>query len=619
MAGAQTGRDSAISASWERCQKRYRLARDTARPILRLQSAEIAPRFEQVAERIGGRRGIFRQLAGIAVEAGHCLAVADTEGILVRLEDGETGRSPFESHGIALGSCWDERIAGTSGVSMALAQGEAFTVAGQEHYFLKLSPFSCTAVPLLDAENRVVAVVALGTVDRGNASDRLFARQLLEAAADRIQRILFESRFVDSLIVRVSRADHGNFLRNNELVAVDGDGIILGSSARACDLVGMDDPSNLVDRSFQDVFGAEAMTLDRFPERVLSTRAKHGALLHLALGPRMQAHKGAPGRGWRPATAQRPRRRRLAPSLRELAVGSEVMASICERAMAHFERALSFVIEGASGTGKSALIGAIGSAAGVPPAQIVTIDCAMQGKGAGKPDHIRALFEQARVLGALEETETGPTMLVFDNCDELPDYAQAALRTLLSDMESFDDDPDGAAHGLRLIATARAPLVSAVESGHFRDDLYYLLANARLHLPPLRERERLDRLALALAERLAGRPVDISTEAVEAIVSHEWPGNVRELRAALRQALIDGDGRRISLIDLRNSPGVCATPSPGSRSAARTMPAAYDERTLLLDALAGARWNVSQAARALGLGRATIHRKMKRQGISRPT
>ena len=76
------------------------------------------------------------------------------DGILVRREGRDAQQSDYESNGISLGSCWDERIAGTNGVSMAIAQQSAFTVRGHEHYFSKFAPFACTGAPLRDARER---------------------------------------------------------------------------------------------------------------------------------------------------------------------------------------------------------------------------------------------------------------------------------------------------------------------------------------------------------------------------------------------------------------------------------------------------------------------------------
>jgi transcriptional regulator of acetoin/glycerol metabolism len=150
-----------IAASWARCEGQHRLARDAARPILRLQASEIAPRLEQITERTGGRQGFFRQLASVTGDGKRCLVVTDAEGVLVRLETAGMGKRAEDWNGIALGSCWDERVAGTNGVSMALRAGRAVTVGGADHFYARLKPFACTGAPILDAEGALVGTVSL--------------------------------------------------------------------------------------------------------------------------------------------------------------------------------------------------------------------------------------------------------------------------------------------------------------------------------------------------------------------------------------------------------------------------------------------------------------------------
>ncbi len=297
------------------------------------------------------------------------------------------------------------------------------------------------------------------------------------------------------------------------------------------------------------------------------------------------------------------------------------METNCARAEAHFLRALPFVIEGESGSGKSAMVAALFDATELRSDQVLTVDCTVLGEHDSDQEYIRSIMEQARLVGALQDAGRRVSVLVFDKIDEMPAYAQAELCNLLTQIETSDES-DPLVANLRILATTSHPLMDAVQDGRFREDLYYLLANTRIELPPLRERESLDTLANSLAERLAGEKVEITPEAIDAIASHAWPGNVRELRSVLQQALLEGDGGRISLIDLRASPVFVessARPSANDRGGRAPSETPYSERAMLMDALVSARWNVSQAARKLGIGRATIHRKMKRHGISRPS
>ena len=612
--------ENAIAASWERCERTHRLVRDAADPIMRLQSSEIAPRLDEVVERTGGRRGVIRQLAEIAIGAGQCLIVTDADGIVVRIESEHAARSEFEHHGIALGSCWDERVAGTNGVSMAMVQNGAFTVRGKDHFFSALNPFACTGMPLFDADNQVIGAIILSSFDRGNPAEFAFAQQLLRTATGKIQRVLFEQRFQDALLVSVSATGQDALLQGTEVVALDEAGIIVGSTAGTHQILDLTNVSDLKGMSFEAVFGADVRALDGVPERVLSVPDTRKGLTIATQLPDVAI---SAGRGWRPVSKKPNRkriRRRLPPSLRELATGSEVMATILERAQAHFERAYPILIEGETGTGKSALVAALHSAARLPPTQMVIIDCAMLDSTSEDRDRVDAIFGRVRAIDSFDNTDRDTTVLVFDNVDEMPGYFQASLRNLLADLEAGDSSLDAGwpASALRVLSTCRRPLKAAVDAGDFRDDLYFLLGATRLELPPLRLREHPEALARALATHMAGAEVELSDEAKEAVRTHAWPGNVRELHNTLRQALLDGDGRRISLHQLKAS--ATFTGKPAERCEEGRVPSArYDEKSKMLDALQGAHWNVSQAARSLGMGRATIHRKMKRYGIVRPT
>ena len=152
-----------------------------------------------------------------------------------------------------------------------------------------------------------------------------------------------------------------------------------------------------------------------------------------------------------------------------------------------------------------------------------------------------------------------------------------------------------------------------MRQGAFREDLYFLLSGVKFVLPPVRDRERPAILARSVAAQLANRTVDISDEAQTAINTYDWPGNVREMRNALRQALLQGDGKRIAALDI-------ALVEPRINRTRKVAKLHFsDEEEVLMDALRSANWNVSRAARSLGIGRATINRKIKAFGISRPT
>lgn len=614
--------EKAVIASWDRCQYQYNLARDASYSILRLQATEVAPRLEALVERTGGRRGIFRQLAEVAFKVGHCLVLSDADRIIVRLESKNKGYSEFERYGIAVGSCWNERIAGTNGVTMALSQGETFTVRGKDHFFSRLCPFACTAVPLLDARNEMIGAVNLSTIDHGNPAEYLFAQQLLEQAARQIQRILFKQHFSDALILAVSDPDSSGLLLNDELIAVDGSGIICGATRRAAHLANGKNMTTLEGQPVEAIVGFTVDDLSRVPGQIRSRRFDTGAVLQVAVQETKPPHY--PGRGWSRGKQQLRgfTRRRLAPSLRELSVGSRTMTAILEQAQVCFHNGIPFLLEGESGTGKTELIKALHTAAGESSAQLVTIDCAALADNSQDEHEIGALLEHAHVAQALQGIGNTSATLLLENIGEMPSYGQTRLRSLLETIESDEQIRDDRQQGsaLRVVATSRQDLRAAVQEGFFREDLYYLLCGARFVLPPLRQREGRALLARAIATHWAGTAIALTAESINAIQHYTWPGNVRELRNTLRQALLAGNSERISLLDLSRFATMDSEVALQHRETSGNGPptALCDEKTILLDALLGTNWNVARAARNLGISRATMHRKMKQYKIARP-
>ena len=625
--------ESAINASWTRCQQQYKLSRKASHPIMRLQSTEIAPRLESLLERTEGCHGVFENLAKSVASVGNCLVITDESGILVRLDSNTTKRGTGDWNGIALGSCWDERIAGTNGVAMALLEGQTCTVRGPDHFFSKLARFSCTATPILDAENQVIGVLNMSAIDRNHLSDYLFATHLLGAAADRIQRCLFERKFQDARIISLSIPDSRYLFRGDEMIAIDAKGIIVGSTAKAHSLLNLHQPKDLKGKSFELLFATDARRLD-IPEQVVRTTRDNGTAVNLRR--HVHINNGKRNNSKRHSPTERHSQKQIAhepglhhrhsyhftPSINELSIGSKVMQASCIRANQCFHRAIPFLIEGASGTGKSALIAALHEEANLTTNQILTIDCASLGKEQSDRHYFRTVIEQARAVESLAAYENRISTMVLDNIDELPKHAQATLRKLLSEMELWEQTTRHTrSSGLRIIASCSQKLIDAVEKNRFRDDLYYLLAGTVILLPSLNQREHVDKIVRSLANNIADSEVEISEEALQALLAYEWPGNVRQLRSVLKQALIEGNGNRISLLDLSATPiieeNLTSTTTPAT-PLLKTAPLKYDEANLLTDALHSAQWNVSKAARSLGMSRATMHRKLKRHGIERP-
>ncbi len=197
---------------------------------------------------------------------------------------------------------------------------------------------------------------------------------------------------------------------------------------------------------------------------------------------------------------------------------------------------------------------------------------------------------------------------------------QVKLLRVLQDMR-FEPVGGGRTHAVdaRVVLATNEDLAALVAAGRFRADLFWRINVVAIEMPPLRTRASdIPMLAthfLRAAAARAGRPVEgFTPAAIEALVAHSWPGNVRELQHAVERGVFLGRGPQVEAGDLPAAVlgGAAADP----RSAAPLKRAlAEPERQLIVAALERAGWRRDVAARALGINRTTLYKKLKRLGM----
>ena len=179
---------------------------------------------------------------------------------------------------------------------------------------------------------------------------------------------------------------------------------------------------------------------------------------------------------------------------------------------------------------------------------------------------------------------------------------------------------------MRIVAATNRDLDAQVRAGHFRSDLMYRLKVFQISIPPLRERTG-DVTLLArhfmtqLAQRYGRPELRLDDSALQALEKHDWPGNVRELRNVLERAVLLQHSAVISARELLlpTAARPVSPPPAGGNSGADATSVSLEavEREHLLRALEACRWNVSQAARKLGISRDTLRYRMERHGLQR--
>jgi DNA-binding NtrC family response regulator len=236
--------------------------------------------------------------------------------------------------------------------------------------------------------------------------------------------------------------------------------------------------------------------------------------------------------------------------------------------------------------------------------------------------HEKGAFTGAldRRLGKLELADRGT--LFLDEIGEMPLEMQVKLLRFLETREIMR--VGGASHltlDVRLIAATNRELTQAVEQQKFRTDLYYRLKVVTLVMPPLRERtEDIPMLVWHFLEGLAEehqRPtLEVSQEAMQALVRYPWPGNLRELKNLMENLFIFSKAPILQLLDLppevRQQPAT--DPQPPARFEELNM--STIEKQAILQALEKTSGNRLKAAQLLGIGLRTLQTKLKEYGMT---
>jgi DNA-binding NtrC family response regulator len=275
------------------------------------------------------------------------------------------------------------------------------------------------------------------------------------------------------------------------------------------------------------------------------------------------------------------------------------------------------LITGEHGTGKEVVAQWIHAASGRAGKPFVAVNLGGLSEGLFESEmfgHVKGAFTDARTdrIGRFELAEGGT--LLLDEIGTLQARQQAKLLRLL---ETGELERVGASRSrridVRILSATNSDLRAEVSAGRFREDLLFRLNTIEIHLPPLRQRrEDVRALAAHFLGRYAARyrkPLGgFEPEALVALESHSWPGNVRELDHTLERAVLMAQGSLLRAGDL----GLRGSSGPARLE---DLPLEEVERVLIRKALERHEGNVSQAAKALGLSRSALYRRLQHHGL----
>lgn len=301
------------------------------------------------------------------------------------------------------------------------------------------------------------------------------------------------------------------------------------------------------------------------------------------------------------------------------------MQGLIKKAIAVASTESNILITGESGTGKELIAGVIHTCSDLKDRPFVPVNCG------GLPEqlleselfgHVKGAFTGAVSYkrGLVEEADGGTLFL-----DEIAETSQALQVKLLRFVQNGEirrvGDNETRYVKVRIIAATNRNLVKAMESGAFREDLYYRIAVIPLHLPPLRDRaEDIPLLAQHFLRRystkLQKNVENLTPRAMDALKQYHWPGNVRELMNAIEHGVALCVSRELD-IDLLPQRLLSSLETMADGNC-HPLTLEEVEKNHILRVLSTTNWNQKKACEILNLSKATLYRRLKAYGIKSP-
>ena len=278
----------------------------------------------------------------------------------------------------------------------------------------------------------------------------------------------------------------------------------------------------------------------------------------------------------------------------------------------------NILLTGENGTGKGTVAQSLHAVSSRANRALVTVNAGGLSEGLFESElfgHVKGAFTDAKTdrVGRFELAEGGSLFL-----DEIANISLNLQAKLLRVLETGEFERVGSSRtrraNVRIISATNADLSADVAAGRFRQDLLFRLNTIEIPLPPLRDRREdiplLARHFLAQhAQRYRKRIAGFDATAMQLMLDHAWPGNVRELDHAVERAVLMAQSEQVQARDLGLRTAKDAT------ARIEDMSLEDVEGFLIKKALARYDGNVSQAAKALGLSRSALYRRLQRFGL----
>nr|WP_229218349.1 sigma-54-dependent Fis family transcriptional regulator [Rugamonas apoptosis] len=558
--------------------------------------------------------------------------LTDANGVIVH----SLGDDDFleKANRVALqpGVAWSEQSRGTNAIGTAIAERAPALVHADQHYLSANHFLTCSAAPITDHLGNVIGVLDVSGDQR---SFHKHTMALVRMSALMIENQLFSATFEDAITLHFHVRPEFIGTLMEGIASFSPGGRFLSANRNGLFQLGLSYAA-LQSHTFSSLFGLPVSALYehyRTASPGLLNLCMHNGVrvfgrAQLRLSNSVFQQALSEPHGGPANAAQQPNRgagnaRRLS-GLRYLRTGDPQLELVIEKVSKVLGRDIPIMIMGETGTGKELLAQAIHNDSPRAMSPFVAVNCAsipetlIESELFGYED---GAFTGARKKGAAGKIlQANGGTLFLDEIGDMPFSLQARLlRVLQERMVTPLGSDKSIPVNVELICATNHNLRERMAQGLFREDLYYRLNGLVVKLPPLRERTDLETVVKKiLASESEHGGYEISPEILHLFRRHKWPGNFRQLTNLLRTAIVmAGDEQEIGLrhmpddfLDDIEQTQAMETQTSTAQMIATGANLEEMEQSVILRSLEANGGNVSATARALGVSRNTIYRKV---------
>jgi transcriptional regulator of acetoin/glycerol metabolism len=640
--------DVPVLRSWERSLQDYQIDPSEPSRVRILSKTELRDYtqpiegFLRIAK--AGVERLHRQVCAL----GYSTLLADSHGVAVDWRGDERMSQAWKESGLYLGSVWEEHCEGTCGVGTSLIEKRPITIHKGEHFRAQNANLTCSAAPVLDPFGKALATLDVSALHSPDGKDsQHLALQLVMQSARLIEKAYFFQQFEDQWVLRLSHRRELAEVSSECLLALDGQGTILAADKEARQEYRDHLSGDLVGRHIDELFDVSMDKLLEFSGQsglvwpIRTALRGHQYFASLRIPRAITIKPLASPAGNKPCVEPIP-----APgeplSLDYLAGTDPHLGDCVERMKRVMNKNIPVLLKGETGTGKEMFARALHNASRRSGKPFVAVNCAAIPESLIESElfgYKEGAFTGARskgMRGKILQADGGT--LFLDEIGDMPELLQPRLLRVLAEKEVTPLGGDAAIPiDLHVICATHRDLMTMVAEGTFREDLYYRLNGIAFDLPPLRRRSdlaNLVRTALAIEAAEENVQADIDEQAMAVLTRFDWPGNVRQLRNALRYALAVCDKNVIRITDLPPEISPSPVTPPRENDSIDLLPPSTrrirtekhvplntmeeSERNIICLALEKHQWQVTNAAKEVGISRATMYRKMEKYQIVPP-